>query len=176
MLSALGRQRACCGRKCRDLVAGRKCNLSVHRPARSPLTAKASGEAPGRCARPGPDFIPGRRARAAARAQARTGPPRWGFPRTCCRLSCTAARSPPQLGRPLGWSGRTVHKRLAVRRGAVGRCSRHRHGAGLPAALGAYYGIVPDGLDDLVTDLDWAGDSAVLLEYIKGRTRRESLT
>jgi len=43
--------------------------------------------------------------------------------------------------------------------------------------FGIYSGIVPDGIDDLVTDdVDWAGDSTILLSYIKGRTAAESLT
>ena len=42
--------------------------------------------------------------------------------------------------------------------------------------FGIYSGIVPDGIDDLVTgDIDWAGDSAILLSYVKGRTSAESL-
>lgn len=43
--------------------------------------------------------------------------------------------------------------------------------------FGIYSGIVPDGIDDLVVDdIDWAGDSTILLSYIKGRTSAESLT
>jgi hypothetical protein len=42
--------------------------------------------------------------------------------------------------------------------------------------FGVYSGIVPDGINDLlVTDLDWAGDSSILLAYVKGRTAGESL-
>ena len=42
--------------------------------------------------------------------------------------------------------------------------------------FGIYSGIVPDGIDDLVTgDIDWAGDSTILLSYVKGRTAAESL-
>ena len=42
--------------------------------------------------------------------------------------------------------------------------------------FGIYSGIVPDGIDDLVADdIDWAGDSTILLSYIKGRTAAESL-
>jgi hypothetical protein len=38
-------------------------------------------------------------------------------------------------------------------------------------------GIVPDGIEDLdLGDVDWAGDSTILLGYIKGRTAGESLT
>jgi hypothetical protein len=42
--------------------------------------------------------------------------------------------------------------------------------------FGIYTGIVPDGIAGLGTDdVDWAGDAAVLLSYIKGRTSAESI-
>ena len=42
--------------------------------------------------------------------------------------------------------------------------------------FGVYSGIVPDGIADLGTgDIDWAGDSTVLLSYVKRRTSAESL-
>ncbi len=42
--------------------------------------------------------------------------------------------------------------------------------------LGVYSGVVPDGIDDLVTaGIDWAGDATVLLSYVKGRTAAESV-
>jgi hypothetical protein len=42
--------------------------------------------------------------------------------------------------------------------------------------FGIYSGIVPDGIADLgLGDVDWAGDSTVLLSYVKGRTSAESL-
>ena len=43
--------------------------------------------------------------------------------------------------------------------------------------FGIYSGIVPDGIADLeIGDIDWAGDSTVLLSYIKRRTAAESTT
>ncbi len=43
--------------------------------------------------------------------------------------------------------------------------------------FGIYSGIVPDGIADLdVGDIDWAGDSTVLLSYVKRRTTDESVT
>lgn len=43
--------------------------------------------------------------------------------------------------------------------------------------LGCYCGVVPDGIANLgVGDIDWAGDAAVLLTYIKRRTAAESVT
>ncbi|MFE1317725.1 hypothetical protein [Kitasatospora phosalacinea] len=42
--------------------------------------------------------------------------------------------------------------------------------------FGMYSGIVPDGISDLCgEDVEWAGDSAILLSYVKGRTSRESV-
>lgn len=42
--------------------------------------------------------------------------------------------------------------------------------------FGIYSGIVPDGIADLgVEDIDWAGDSTILLSYVKRRTAAESL-
>ncbi|NUK27779.1 hypothetical protein [Streptomyces lunaelactis] len=41
--------------------------------------------------------------------------------------------------------------------------------------FGMYCGIVPDGVDGLdLDDIEWAGDSTILLSYFKGRTSRES--
>jgi hypothetical protein len=42
--------------------------------------------------------------------------------------------------------------------------------------FGIYSGIVPDGIADLgVEDVDWAGDSTILLSYVKGRAAAESM-
>ncbi len=43
-------------------------------------------------------------------------------------------------------------------------------------AFGVYTGMVPDGIASLgLGGVDWAGDSAVLLDYVKGRTSAESV-
>ncbi|MBK3623294.1 hypothetical protein JHN59_00185 [Streptomyces sp. MBT49] len=42
--------------------------------------------------------------------------------------------------------------------------------------FGVYSGVVPDGIDGIgLGGIDWAGDTTVLLTYLKGRTARESL-
>jgi hypothetical protein len=42
--------------------------------------------------------------------------------------------------------------------------------------FGAYSGIVPDGIADLgLPDIDWAGDTTVLLDYVKGRSGPQNL-
>lgn len=43
--------------------------------------------------------------------------------------------------------------------------------------FGMRTGIVPDGMDDLnIGDIEWAGDSTILVKYFKGRTGPEGLT
>jgi hypothetical protein len=81
------------------------------------------------------------------------------------------------LGRHLGCSGEAVRQR-----GGVIEASRDLFPdldvvIAYRLLFGIYSGIVPDGIDDLtVADIDWAGDSTVLLSYVKGRTAGESLT
>ena len=81
-----------------------------------------------------------------------------------------------RFGQHLGCSDNVVRQR-----GGVLEASRDLF-PGLDVVIayrllfGVYSGIVPDGIDDLVTDdLNWAGDTTILLSYIKGRTAAESL-
>jgi hypothetical protein len=81
------------------------------------------------------------------------------------------------LGGHLGCSGEAVRQR-----GGVIEASRDLFPdldvvIAYRLLFGIYSGIVPDGIDDLtVADIDWAGDSTVLLSYVKGRTAGESVT
>lgn len=81
------------------------------------------------------------------------------------------------VGRHLGCSVNVVRNR-----GGVGQASADLFPGwdvviGYRLLFGIYSGIVPDGIDDLVVDdIDWAGDSTILLSYVKGRTAAESLT
>ncbi|EQD59740.1 hypothetical protein B1B_08071, partial [mine drainage metagenome] len=87
---------------------------------------------------------------------------------------------------PVGTVGFSHHlgcsERVARRRGGVLQASRvlfptSNMVIAYKLLFGIYSGIVPDGIDDLVTeDIDWAGDSTILLSYVKGRTGPESLT
>ncbi len=62
----------------------------------------------------------------------------------------------------------------ARRRGGLARVSAELFPplevtAGYVLLFGAYSGIVPDGIGDLVVDdVDWAGDGAILLSYVRG--------
>lgn len=116
-------------------------------------------------------------------------------------LSLAAEGSDPADG---GWSPANIAWLLS-RTGPVGRREVSEHLGGLPVReisvlggvsdtrgalfpsvgtaiayrilIGAYTGIVPDGLDSLTTgDVAWAGDQTALVSYLKGRTAAESQT
>ena len=114
-------------------------------------------------------------------------------------LSAAAAGTDPREG---GWSlGNTCW--LLARTGPCGKAAAAAH-LGVPAGalpsgevfprarqmlfphtgeviayqllLGSFSGIVPDGVAGLLAgDIDWAGDAAILLSYVKGRTGPESV-
>jgi hypothetical protein len=57
-------------------------------------------------------------------------------------------------------------------KGVRGAVRRHEHHPGVPHVVRTYSGIVPDGIESLgVEDLDWAGDSTILVRYLAEKTR-----
>ncbi|MDJ0347498.1 hypothetical protein QMK19_40615 [Streptomyces sp. H10-C2] len=84
----------------------------------------------------------------------------------------TAAR----FGEELGCSETAIWQRGGFMQASADLFPTHHDMIAYRLLFGIYSGIVPDGIDDLVTDdIDWAGDSTVLLSYVKGRTAAESL-
>ncbi|RSM72906.1 hypothetical protein DL991_32415 [Amycolatopsis sp. WAC 01375] len=80
------------------------------------------------------------------------------------------------FGQHLGCSDNVVRQRGGVLEASTDLFPRLDTVIAYRLLFGIYSGIVPDGIDDLVTDdIDWAGDSTVLLSYVKGRTAAESL-
>lgn len=102
----------------------------------------------------------------------------WTEPNVLRLLSRHGPAGAAELGRVTGLSAGYVTEKS-------GGLRRHR-AALFPDAgtlisyrllFGCYTGVVPDGIDGLgLGDLDWAGDAAVLLDYVKGRTAAEGLT
>jgi hypothetical protein len=93
-------------------------------------------------------------------------------------LMRTGPLSDMQAGKYLGRSGTWVSQQAGGMRAAGDELFP---GVSVVVAyrllLGIYTGIVPDGIAGLgIGDIDWAGDAAVLLSYVKGRTAAESLT
>jgi hypothetical protein len=82
----------------------------------------------------------------------------------------------PGVAEHLGCSINTVQKRGGVPAASSGLFPHLSVVIAYRLLFGVYSGIVPDGIDDLVVDdIDWAGDTTVLLSYVKGRTAAESL-
>ncbi|WP_432190575.1 hypothetical protein [Streptomyces sp. Tue6028] len=81
-----------------------------------------------------------------------------------------------EFGRHLGVSTVVVHNRGGFHDAARAAFPHLDVLIAYRLLFGIYCGIVPDGIEDLVTeDIDWAGDSTVLLSFIKRRTAAESL-
>jgi hypothetical protein len=82
-----------------------------------------------------------------------------------------------QIGAYLGRNGSWVSKRGGIRTASDELFPSVNMVIAYRLLLGTYTGIVPDGIAGLgIGDIDWAGDSAVLLAYVKGRTAAESRT
>ncbi|MER6465740.1 hypothetical protein ABT278_35470 [Streptomyces sp. NPDC001228] len=82
----------------------------------------------------------------------------------------------PGVAEHLGCSLNTVQKRGRVPAASAAAFPHLTVVVAYRLLFGIYSGIVPDGIDDLgVEDIDWAGDSTILLSYVKGRTAGESV-
>ncbi|MFD3731494.1 hypothetical protein [Streptomyces sp. NPDC058632] len=81
-----------------------------------------------------------------------------------------------EFGRNVGISAALVHRRGGFHDATQAVFPHLEVLIAYRLLFGIYSGIVPDGIEDLVTqDVDWAGDSTILLSYVKGRTAAESL-
>lgn len=178
MLSALDAQTAVLRPEVRELAAGRKFNTWAAMPPLEPYSEGEWSRLLEACqAIVRESFRAYRAARAAARAGQDRAIREWGFPDLCLFLVNGGPVTAGQLARPLGWCEQTVRKRIALREANAALFPGIDTVLAYQLLFGAYCGIVPDGIDGLVTgDLDWAGDAAVLLDYVKGRTARESVT
>ncbi|MFE5847851.1 hypothetical protein ACFQ7N_40140 [Streptomyces niveus] len=102
----------------------------------------------------------------------------WTEPNVHWQLVHRGPTTAAEIGTELGWSTPWVCEKVPTLRWAttalfpdVSTTLAYR------LLFATYTGIVPDGVDDLsVEGLDWAGDEVVLLDYLKGRTAKESTT
>jgi len=92
-------------------------------------------------------------------------------------LMRTGPLSDVQAGEYLGRSATWVARRGGIRAASDELFPAVNVVIAYRLLLGIYTGIVPDGVAGLgIGDIDWAGDSSVLLAYVKGRTAAESRT
>jgi hypothetical protein len=91
-------------------------------------------------------------------------------------LARTGPVGAARFGQLAGWSHQVVRKRGGFQEVSADLFPPLDVVISYRLLFGIYSGIVPDGIDDLVTsDIDWAGDASVLLSYVKRRTAAESL-
>jgi len=162
----------------RELSAGRH---FAARPATSPLVPYAEEEwerLHGACRQTVDESFT--RHRRAVRSAARGRDPREGGWTAVNRRWLLAQLGPmgdERAGAYLGLSGTWVNRHGGTRTASDDLFPGAVVVVAYRLLLGVYTGIVPDGISGLgIGDIDWAGDAAVLLSYIKGRTAAESLT
>lgn len=178
MLTALDAETGVLRADVRELTTGRRFN-PMRQP--TPLHPYSEGEwarLRTTCRRLVTDaYTTHRRVRAAA---ARGADPRvagWSDTNLAWLLSQLGPSSAAQIGHHMGLSAFTIqHARGGVVAANAALFPTTDVVLAYRLLFGVHTGIVPDGIDRLgLDDLDWAGDSTVLLDYVKGRTARESL-
>ncbi|WP_406011837.1 hypothetical protein OG520_01265 [Streptomyces sp. NBC_00984] len=81
-----------------------------------------------------------------------------------------------EFGRNVGISAAVVHRRGGFHDATQALFPHLEVLIAYRLLFGIYSGTMPVGIEDLATqDIDWAGDSTILLSYVKGRTAAESL-
>jgi hypothetical protein len=162
----------------RELASGRHFNA---RPAGSPLvpyTEEEWGRLHEACRQAVDEAFT--RHRRAVRAAARGRDPRdggWTAGNREWLLMRLGPMSDERAGAHIGLSGTWVNRHGGTRTASDDLFPNAVVVVAYRLLLGVYTGIVPDGISGLgIGDIDWAGDAAVLLSYVKGRTAAESLT
>ncbi len=179
MLTALDAQTGVLRPDVRELATGRRFN-----PMRQPTPLPPYSEAEWArlrttCRRLVTDaYTTHRRVRAAAARGADPYAEGWNEANLAWLLSQLGPSSAAQVGQHMGLSAFTIqHARGGVPETNAALFPTTDVVLAYRLLFGVHTGIVPDGIDRLgLDDLDWAGDSTVLLDYVKGRTARESLT
>ena len=162
----------------RELAAGRH---FAARPATSPLVpyTEEEWERLHEACRQAVDEAFARH-RQAVRSAARGQDPReggWTADNRRWLLMRLGPMSDERAGAYLGLSGTWVNRQGGTRAASNELFPSASVVVAYRLLLGVCTGIVPDGIAGLgIGDIDWAGDAAVLLSYVKGRTAAESLT
>jgi hypothetical protein len=176
-LAAFARNGGTIDPKVAELVAGRNFNPLLFRRPLPPyreaewerLTAACSGAADAA-------FAAHKEALAAAARGTHPGEGGWSRENVAWLLSRTGPVTAARFGHLVGCSAEVTRKRDGYQQVRAALFPPLDVVISYRLLFGIYSGIVPDGIDDLVTsDIDWAGDSSVLLSYVKRRTAAESL-
>jgi hypothetical protein len=162
-----------------ELAAGRHFNIQPFRRALPPYPETEWQRLTDLCRSLVDDSYAGHRRALAAIPQARhPNEGGWTWENFCWLIARLGPLGTPQVARAMGKSYEVFRKRGAsVFYRALQDVFPHLDTViGYRLLFGIYSGIVPDGIADLgVDDIDWAGDSTILLSYVKRRTAAETM-
>jgi len=161
----------------RELLAGRPYASTPHRQPLPPYSEREWARLASACqAIAGKSYAGHRTALAAAARGTSPALESWTADNLTWLLARLGPVGTPGVAAHLGCSLNAVQKRGGVPAASASLFPHLGDVIAYRLLFGIYSGIVPDGIDDLVTgDIDWAGDSTVLLSYVKGRTAGESV-
>ncbi len=159
------------------LVAGRNFNPLPNRKPLPPYREAEWDRLAATCAETaGTAFAAHKETLAAAAGGSHPGKGGWSRENTGWLLARTGPVGADQFGQLTGCSSQVVRKQSGFQEVSADLFPPLDVVISYRLLFGIYSGIVPDGIEDLVTgDIAWAGDASVLLSYVKRRTAVESL-
>lgn len=162
-----------------ELAAGRHFNIQPYRRPLPPYPETEWQQLSDHCRALVEDSYPAhRRALTAARQGGHPSQGGWSWENFCWLMARIGPLRTPEVAEMINTSHHVLRKRAAdVFDTALQAVFPHLDVViAYRLLFGIRSGIVPDGIADLgVDDIDWAGDSTVLLSYVKRRTAAESL-
>jgi hypothetical protein len=178
MLTAFDEVTGALSREVREFATGRHFNTQTGKPPLSPYSEVEWANLGDVCRRVVADeYARHRQARDAAQ---RGKDPRVGgwTPDNVARLLMDVGPSSlDRIGELMGVTGNAIQARGHATETLTALFPSVDVTIGYRLLFGVHTGIVPDGINALgLTDIEWAGDSTMLLDYVKGRTSKESLT
>ncbi|MHB8340272.1 MAG: hypothetical protein ACYDB7_03760 [Mycobacteriales bacterium] len=161
-----------------ELAAGRHFNIQPNRPPLQPYPETEWQQLTDLCRRLIDDsYAAHRQALTAIRQGCHPKDGGWTYENFCWLMARLGPLGTPEVARAIGTSHPLRKRGAGVFYTALQAVFPHLDVViAYQLLFGIYSGIVPDGIADLgVDDIDWAGDSTILLSYVKRRTAAESL-
>jgi hypothetical protein len=162
----------------REMVTGRHFNTQFGKPPLTPYSEAEWATIGEVCGRVVTDaYVGHRQARGATRRGRDPREGGWTRDNVAWLLAQMGPSTSDQVGELMGLCGNAILARGFLTETSVAMFPPIDVTIGYRLLFGVHTGIVPDGIDALgLADIEWAGDATVLLDYVKGRTSKESLT
>jgi hypothetical protein len=178
MLTAFDDATGSLRREVREMVTGRHFNTQFGKPPLAPYSEAEWAAIHKVCGRVVTDaYARHRQARAAAHRGTDPRDGGWTRENVAWLLAQVGPSTSDQIGELMGVCGNAILARGFLTESGAALFPPIDVTIGYRLLFGVHTGIVPDGIDALgLADIEWAGDATVLLDYVKGRTSKESLT